>query len=90
MELTFRVMSALCLTVQIGITSQPRETATPLQVQPAIGPEIIRAAHTIMEQATPFIQVHEEDSIITTAMGIRHIFPNVQDGNNNRKHRVGS
>ena len=83
MALTFRVMSAQCPTAQIGTTSRPRATVTPLQVQPAIGPEIIRAAHTIMELATPSILVHVEDSITTTAMDIRLMFRNETYGNVN-------
>ena len=74
MALTFRVMSAQCRTIQIGTTTPPKAIATPSQDQPAIGPGIIRAMHTIMEQATPSIQVHEEDSITTTAMDIRPTF----------------
>ena len=83
MALTFRVMSARCPTAQIGTTSPLKVTATPLQVQPAIGPEIIRAAHTIMEQATPSILVHVEDSITITAMDIRLMFRNETYGNVN-------
>lgn len=83
MALMFRVMSAQCPTTQTGTTSPPRETAIPSQVQPAIGPEIIRAAHTIMELATPSILVHVEGSITTTAMDIRLMFRNETYGNVN-------
>ena len=74
MALMFRVMSAQCPTTQTGTTSPPRETAIPSQVQLAIEPEIIQAAHTIMEQATQSILVHAEGSITTTATDIRPTF----------------
>ena len=81
MALTFRATCAQCPTAQTGTTSRPRATATPLQVLPAIGPGIIRAAHTIMELATPSIQVHEEDSITTIAMATKSTSPNETYGN---------
>ena len=82
--LMFKVMSARCPTVQIGTTSPPKATAILLLVQPAIGLEIIQAVHTIMEQVIPSIQVHAEDSITTTAMAIRPMFPRGIDGNVNK------
>lgn len=84
MALTFRVMSAQCPTIRTGTITPPRETATPSQVQRAIEPEIIQAVHTIMEQVIPSIQVHAEDSITTTAMAIRPMFPRGIDGNVNK------
>ena len=74
MALTFRVMSAQCPTIRTGTITPPRETATPSQVQRAIEPEIIQAAHTIMEQATQSILVHAEGSITTTIAAIRPMF----------------
>ncbi len=76
MALTFRAMFAPCPTTQTGITSPPRATAIHSQVQLAIGPGIIRAAHTTMEQVTRYILVHAVDSITTTAMDIRHTYLN--------------
>ena len=81
--LMLRAMSALCPTTQTGTTSQPKATAIHSQVLPAIEPEIILEAHTIMERDTPFIQVHAEDSITTTAMDIRLMFRNETYGNVN-------
>ena len=78
---TFRAMSARCPTARTGTTSPPRETAIPSQVQLAIEPEIIQAAHTIMEQATQSILVHAEGSITITAMGTRPTFQNETYGN---------
>ena len=72
--LMLRAMSALCPTTQTGTTSQPKATAIHSQVLPAIEPEIILETHTIMEQDTPFIQVHAEDSITTTVEVIRPTF----------------
>ena len=82
--LMLRVMSARCLTIQTGTTSQPKATAIHSQVLPAIEPGIILDTHTIMEQDTPSIQVHAEDSITTTAMAIRPMFPRGIDGNVNK------
>ena len=79
-----RATSALCPTTQIGTTSPPKATAILLLVQPAIGLEIIQAVHTIMEQAIPSILVHAVDSIISTAMAIRPMFPRGIDGNVNK------
>ena len=73
-------MSARRPTARIGITSRPRATVTPSQVQRAIEPEIIQAVHTIMELVTPSIQVHVEDSIITITTGIKPTFPNATCG----------
>jgi hypothetical protein len=73
-------MSAQCPITRIGITSRPRETVIPSLVQPAIEPGIIQVALTIMELATPSIQVHVEDSIITITTGIKPTFPNATCG----------
>lgn len=72
--LMLRAMSALCPTTQTGTTSQPKATAIPLLVLPAIEPGIILETHTIMEQDTPSIQVHAEDSITITVEVIRPTF----------------
>ena len=72
--LMLRAMSARCPTTQTGTTSPPRATAIPLLVLQAIEPGIIIETHTIMEQDTPFIQVHAEDSITTTVEVIRPTF----------------
>lgn len=81
MALTSRAMSEQCPTIRTGITSRPRETVIPSLVQPAIEPGIIQVALTIMELATPSIQVHAEDSITITAMDIRHTYPKEIYGN---------
>ena len=88
MALTFRVMFARCPTAQIGTTSRPRATVTPLQVQPAIGPEIIRAAHTIMELATPSILVHVEDSTTTIVTAIKPTFQREPFGKDRYKTEI--
>ena len=80
--LMLRAMSALCPTTQTGTTSQPKATAIPLLVLPAIEPGIILETHTIMEQDTPFTQVHAEDSITTTVEVIRPTFQREAYGNN--------
>ena len=72
--LMLRAMSARCPTTQTGTTSPPRATAIHSQVLPAIEPGTILEMHTIMEQDTPFIQVHAEDSITTTVEVIRPTF----------------
>ena len=89
MALMFRVMSAQCPTTQTGTTSPPRETAIPSQVQLAIEPEIIQAAHTIMEQATQSILVHAEGSITTTAMDARLMFQRGTCGKDKVQARIG-
>ena len=78
---TFRAMSVRCPTARIGTTSRPKVTATPSQDQPAIEPEIIQTALTIMELVTPSIRVHAEGSTTTTAMDIRPTFQNATCGN---------
>ena len=67
-------MSEQCLTQRTGITSRQRATAILSQVLQAIVPGIILETHTIMEQDTPYIQVHAEDSITTTVEVIRLTF----------------
>ena len=77
---TFRVTSVQCPITRTGTTSPLEVTVTPSQDQPAIEPGIIQAALTIMELATPSIQVHVEDSIITITTGIKPTFPNATCG----------
>ena len=83
MELTLTVMFAQCPTTPTGTTSPRKATVILLQVQPAIEPEIIQAAHTTTELATPSIRVHAEGSTTTTAMDIRPTFQNETYGNVN-------
>ena len=80
---TFRAMPVQCPITRTGTTSPLEVTVTPSQDQPAIGPGIIQAVHTFMEQAIPSILVHVEDSITTTAMDIRLMFRNETYGNVN-------
>ena len=78
-----RVTSAQCPTTQIGTTSPPRATATPLQVLLVIVQETIQEMHTIMELATPSILAHAEDSITTIVGATRLMFQNETYGNVN-------
>ena len=66
-----------------SVSGYTRSNGTYVQshVQLAIEPEIIQAAHTIMEQATQSILVHAEGSITITEMDTRPTFQNETYGN---------
>ena len=85
-----RATSALCPTIQIGTTSPPRATATPIQVQLGIVQGTILEMHTIMELDTRSILAHEEDNITTTVGATRPMFQNGTCGKGKIETRIGA
>jgi hypothetical protein len=81
-------MSAPCPTARTGITSQPRETAIPSQVQLAIEQETIQEMHTIMELVTQSILVHVEDSTTTIVTAIKPTFQREPFGKDRYKTEI--
>ena len=84
-----RVMCALLQTTPTGTTSQQSTTPTHILAQLDIAQETIRLMPTIMEQATPSIQVHEEVSSTITATEIRLTFPKDLPSGNKEDFRKG-